>query len=284
MADPTGVIHDLGYQRYAGERLGRGYAVRTLYFHSLRAAFGLGRGTKAKLLPFAMLGLSCLPAVVSVGARALANQELLAYQDYPRELQLPLIVFLAGQAPELVSRDLRNWVLPLYFSRPIERDDYALAKLAALATAVFAVLLAPLLIAFLGAAFAGGGLDHLWAETKAFLPGLANAALHALLLAPLALLVAAATGRRAFATGGVVAVFLVTAPVAGVLSASGGDLADLAGLLDPFALLNGVREWLFGADATDTIGRFGPLYGFVALCLFVATTGGLLLRYRKVAA
>ncbi|KWX02672.1 ABC transporter permease [Carbonactinospora thermoautotrophica] len=282
MADPTGVIHDLGYQRYAGERLGRGYAFRTLYFHSLRAAFGLGRGTKAKLLPFAMLALSCLPAVISVGTQALSGQKLIAYQDYPRALQLPLIVFLAGQAPELVSRDLGNRVLPLYFCRPIERDDYALAKLAAMVTAVFAVLLAPLLIAFLGSAFAGSGLDHLWTETKEFLPGLVNAALHALVLAPLALLVAATTGRRAFATGGVVAVFLATAPVAGVLFAAGGDVARLAGLLNPFELLNGVREWLFGGGAAD-IGRFGPLYGFVALCLFVATTGGLLLRYRKVA-
>ena len=34
----TGVIHDIGYQRYTGPRLGRAYGVRSLYTHSLRTA------------------------------------------------------------------------------------------------------------------------------------------------------------------------------------------------------------------------------------------------------
>ena len=39
----TGVIHDIGYQRYEGPRLGRGYSMRALYVHSVRSAYGLGR-------------------------------------------------------------------------------------------------------------------------------------------------------------------------------------------------------------------------------------------------
>ena len=38
------------------------------------------------------------------------------------------MLFCAVVAPELVSRDLRGGVLPLYFSRPLTRIDYALAK------------------------------------------------------------------------------------------------------------------------------------------------------------
>jgi ABC-2 type transport system permease protein len=49
---PSGVIHDIGYQRYTGPRLGRGYAIRSLYLHSLRTAFGLGRSAKAKIFPW----------------------------------------------------------------------------------------------------------------------------------------------------------------------------------------------------------------------------------------
>ena len=39
----TSIIHDIGYRHYEGRRLGRGYVLRSLYVHNLRAAFGLGR-------------------------------------------------------------------------------------------------------------------------------------------------------------------------------------------------------------------------------------------------
>ena len=38
---PAGSIFDLGYRRYAGARLGRRYAIESLYVHSLRAAFAM---------------------------------------------------------------------------------------------------------------------------------------------------------------------------------------------------------------------------------------------------
>src|SRR5262249_52983579 len=47
----TGVIHDLGYQHYDGPRLGRPAIIRALAWHSLRSAFGIGRGAKAKIVP-----------------------------------------------------------------------------------------------------------------------------------------------------------------------------------------------------------------------------------------
>ena len=59
----TGVIHDIGYQRYTGPRLGRGYAVRSLYVHGLRSAFGLGRSAKAKIFPWLVIGILFFIAV-----------------------------------------------------------------------------------------------------------------------------------------------------------------------------------------------------------------------------
>ena len=61
----TGVIHDLGYQHYDGPRLGRPAIVRALAWHSLRSAFGLGRGARAKIVPVLAFAIMCLPAVVN---------------------------------------------------------------------------------------------------------------------------------------------------------------------------------------------------------------------------
>ena len=63
-----GVIHDLGYQRYDGPRLGRSQIVTALAWHSFRAAFGFGRGAKAKIVPVIAFLALCLPAIVNAFA------------------------------------------------------------------------------------------------------------------------------------------------------------------------------------------------------------------------
>src|SRR6202034_3208028 len=70
MSAETGVIHDIGYRRYTGRRLGRPQIVRALYWHSLRSAFGLGRGAKAKIVPVITFVVICLPAVANAVAVA----------------------------------------------------------------------------------------------------------------------------------------------------------------------------------------------------------------------
>ncbi len=64
------VIHDIGYQRYDGPRLGRAYAVRSLYVHGVRTAFGLGRGAKSKVFPWIVVGIVFLVAVVLTAIRS----------------------------------------------------------------------------------------------------------------------------------------------------------------------------------------------------------------------
>ena len=57
MTAETGSIYDLGYRRYEGPRLGRAHAVRSLFAHSLRSSYGIGRGGRAKIAPIALLVL-----------------------------------------------------------------------------------------------------------------------------------------------------------------------------------------------------------------------------------
>src|SRR5215471_19202624 len=112
------VIHDIGYQRYAGERLGAGYAMRSLYIHGLRSVYGFGRSAKAKIFPWAIVALLSAVAIIDIAVRAQTNNQIrpftyLQYTDPP--LAVLFLFFTAVAAPELVSRDLRNKVLPLYF-------------------------------------------------------------------------------------------------------------------------------------------------------------------------
>jgi ABC-2 type transport system permease protein len=292
-ATANGVIHDIGYQRYEGPRLGRGYAVRSLFTHTLRTAYGLGRTGKAKVFPWAIAGLIGVVATVLTAIRVQSGELVVPYWQFPQVIVLLVILFCAGVAPELVSRDLRGGVLPLYFSRPLTRSDYALAKLAALVTAIWLLLAGPQTLMFLGGVFSLEGWRAVGDETLHFGQGLAVSAVYAIVFGSLSLLISSLAGRRAVAAAMVVAVFLITTPVYGVLlgiaysQAGGGDLtgdalrlSQLAGLVSPMTLVQGVAQWWL---QPRDVGPYGPVYGLVAAALAVVCVLLVLLRYRKVA-
>ncbi|GAA2392629.1 ABC transporter permease [Dactylosporangium salmoneum] len=289
MAPQTSVIHDIGYQRYKGPRLGRWYANRSLYEHSLRSAFGIGRGAKAKVFPWLVIGIVLFFAVIVIAVRSITGETFMSYRQYAANLSYPVMLFLAIVAPELVSRDLRDRTLPLYFSRPLARTDYALAKYAALVTAVLLLLGVPQLLIYLGAVFTRtDGFHGAWDELGDLGPGLAAALIRALVLASVSLLIASLSGRRAFAAAFIVGVFLITSPIVGILSVLGNaTLKSLAFLANPMFLMLGLEQWLFGPPSAGEglpLGDYGPVYGAAALVLLGGSVGLLLLRYRKVAA
>jgi ABC-2 type transport system permease protein len=281
----SGVIHDIGYQRYAGPRLGRRYAARSLWGYSMRSAYGLGRSAKAKILPVGLFTLSCMASVILVVVNTQSPQPVISYVGLVSTFSYAATAFVAIVGPELVSRDLRNNLLSLYFSRPISRSDYAMAKLAALFGAVLALFTGPLLIMFFGMAFnTDTGLRGVLDEAGGFLAGIAAAVIHSAVFAALALPLASLTGRRMFGTGMIIAVFLLTAPVSGVVrELDSGTLGHLAGLFDPVSIVNGVDRWLFGEGLVDT-GPYGAVYGLVALVITALGTAAVLWRYRKVRA
>ncbi|HUZ37930.1 MAG TPA: ABC transporter permease [Streptosporangiaceae bacterium] len=294
-AGSGGVIHDIGYRHYDGPRLGRAAIVRSLYWHSLRSAFGIGRGAKAKVVPLLTFGIMCLPAVVNAIGAARGGGRVIPYDTYVFRLRgLVMVIFVAAQAPELVSRDLRSHVLPLYLCRPVRRLDYPLAKYAAFTAACLLMVEIPLLLLYLGTVVSASGTSAIWSQTRAFIPGLLIGVLWAVLLAATGLVLASLTGRRAYATGAIAIYFFLTWTLASILiGVSGGPggpggqaaplAARLAGLVSPITVLDGVRRWLGGTSfgPVPLPGSAGVLYGAMFLLLLAASLGGLAARYRK---
>ncbi|HXS66226.1 MAG TPA: hypothetical protein VN767_25510 [Streptosporangiaceae bacterium] len=293
--DSAGVIHNIGYRAFQGQRLGRPEIVRALTWYSLRGAFGFGRGVKAKIVPVLTFVVMCAPAVISAAIIALSSNHTrpISYDTYVPALRtLMLIVFLAAQAPDVVSRDLRSHTLPLYFARPIKRIDYPVAKLAAFIIALLAMIEIPLLILYLGTVTQLHSGSQIWHETKALIPGLLVGVAWAVVLAGLGLLFASFSGRRAYATGAVAIFFFLSLTLAQLLiqigrqqpNDSGLALAKLAGLISPFTMLDGLRRWLGGTTVgvVPQPGGYGVLYGLMFVVFLAIGVGGLILRYRKV--
>ncbi|WP_369377724.1 ABC transporter permease [Streptomyces sp. cg36] len=284
-------IHNIGYRGYDGARLGRAYARRSLFSQSLRGAFGLGRSAKSKVLPMLLLTVMCLPAAIMV-AVAIATKANDLPVDYTRNailMQAVIGLFIAAQAPQTVSRDLRFRTVPLYFSRPIERVDYVLAKFAAMASALFIITAAPLIVLYAGALLAK--LDFA-DQTKGFAQGLVSVALLSLLFAGIGLVVSALTPRRGFGVAAVIAVLTITY---GAVSAVQGVAFDQQstgaikwfGLFSPITLVDGVQTAFLGATSAFP-GRAGPgagvgvVYLLVVLALIAGSYAVLMRRYRKV--
>jgi ABC-2 type transport system permease protein len=305
-AAESGVIHNIGYRRYDAARLGRAQIIRALTWHSFRAAFGIGRGAKAKIFPVLLFALMCLPAVINAVGLALnpGSQPIVSYDGYVPQLRtVAMLIFVALEAPNLVSGDLRNHTLPLYFSRPIARIDYPVAKLVAFILACLTMIEIPLLVLYIGIVSQEHGGRQVWEETLRLGPGLLYGAAWALLLASIGLLLASTTGKRVFAICAIGIPLFFSFILANVLAHVGRQafgpaslahpsaLSSLAGLISPFTLLGGVLRWFKGTPATEapvrvlqqtTIGNYGPVYGLVFVILIVAAIGGLIARYRKV--
>jgi ABC-2 type transport system permease protein len=295
-------IHDIGYRHYDGPRLGRAYVLRSLFVHNLRAAYGLGRPGKAKVMPFLLAAFMLVPAAGSVAVVALSKQPgaLIGYSKYAVFLQILIAIFLASQAPVLAARELRSHVVPLYFSRPVERLDFVVAKHAALTTALFLLMAAPVTLLYAGAlvtrdqmkplggpvavngaAAPGGGPagPSVGEHTLHFLGGLAGCLVFALVLAGIGLVVAAFTPRRGFGVAAVMAVYMVTSATVLIvqgISQSIGDyeVAGWMGLFTPFNLVDIVQVRLLGADRAAPFIPSSSLGGPVAALLCVAIVAG----------
>ncbi|MFJ3822936.1 ABC transporter permease [Streptomyces nodosus] len=287
-------IHNIGYRSYDGPRLGRAYARRSLYSQSLRGAYGLGRSVKSKVLPMLLFVVMCLPALimVAVAVTTKAKDLPIEYTRYAIIMQGLIGLYVASQAPQSVSRDLRFKTMPLYFSRPIETGDYVRAKYASLASALFILTAAPLLVLYVGALLAKLDFSH---QTKGFAEGLVSVALLSLLFSGISLVIAAATPRRGFGIAAVIAVLTISYGAVSTIQAiaavhSGNSLTAIwAGLFSPVTLIDGVGTAFLGASSSYP-GGHGPsagqgvLFLLIVLGLVAGCYGLLLRRYRKVGA
>ncbi|MFJ3814528.1 ABC transporter permease [Streptomyces sp. NPDC090056] len=290
-APDTTRIHNIGYRSYDGPRLGRAYARRSLFSQSLRGAYGLGRSAKSKVLPMLLAGVMCAPALIIVAVAVATKQTKLSieYTQYAIFLQVVIGIFLASQAPQSVSRDLRFRTVPLYFSRPIERADYVLAKYGAMASALFILTAVPLLIMWIGSMLAKMDFAE---QAKMFGQGIVSVALLSLLFGGIGLVMAALTPRRGFGVAAVIGVLTISygavSTLMGIAYATENPGAiEWLGLFSPITLVDGVQTAFLGAppmfpELGGPSAGVGVVYLLVVLALIAGSYGILMRRYRKV--
>ena len=120
----TGTVFDIGYQSYTGTREGRSRGRKAVYKDGIRIALGLGRGARAKILPWLFMavlsGIALIMALIIGAAERLggpgsaAKADLPTHSDYNGIASIIVFVFAAVVGPELLCRDKRDRVINLY--------------------------------------------------------------------------------------------------------------------------------------------------------------------------
>jgi ABC-2 type transport system permease protein len=143
-------------------------------------------------------------------------------------------ILTAFVGPGLISPDLSNNALPLYFCRPFSRADYVLGKMAVLVTLLSLITWVPGLALFvIQASLAGAGWmwSNLWIASAIFL----GSAIQILFLCLLSMALSAWIKRKLAAGAALLGVFFFGAglgqAINAVLSTRMGDLINFGQLL-----------------------------------------------------
>lgn len=220
MSDQARIV-DQGYRSYEDERGGVGDAVRTLMLFSLGRALGLRRGVWPKVLPIAIIVISCLPAVVFVGMAALLPEglgdDVVDYGEYYGFISSAIWLFAAFVAPELLCTDRRTRMLGLYLASPLDRMTYLLAKGAAVITALAVVTIGPPLLMLLAFTIEGSGPDTVGDVVSLLWRILVSGTVVAGVYTSLSLAIASLTDRNGFASAAVILVLFLSGAVASAL-------------------------------------------------------------------
>jgi ABC-2 type transport system permease protein len=276
----AGNIYDLGYRRYEGPRLGRAHAIRSLVFHSFRTTFGIGRSGRAKAAPITFGAIAILPAVIIVGGltiaarfgfdRQLDNAEIVGFNNYYSSVTAIIALFCAAQAPELFGRDQRHGVIALYFARALRRSDYALGRLLGFVLAILLLLLLPMVILFLGRVLLSTDIGGAFgANLPNVPPVVAQGLLIAGLYGSLAMAISAYTPRRAYATAGIIALFVLPGLVAGIVVRIGSSLVGTwLVLISPNTIIDGTNALFFGRSLGEEYFFINvPLWAFLVAAI-----------------
>lgn len=296
--DREGRVFDLGYRRYDGPREGRNRARFAVYIDGIRVALGLGRGGRAKILPWLFISIAIGLGVIFAVAAGIVNQaigegtaelaDLPSHPEYYSWAAWILFLFAAVVGPELVCPDRRDGVINLYLARPLSSIDYIVARYLAFLTVMLVVVLLPQIALFVGLNFSATDpgeyfTDH-WSDIPRFLG--AGAAI-ALYTTAAGLAVASFTTRRGYASVGLLGIFFISQIAAGIfgdtLTGTTGEWLGLISLSDPPLHIN---ELLFDVENSLTSGqaardlatgiRIGAYFAFTLVPI-----GILLARYRR---
>lgn len=296
-----GTVFDIGYQRYDGMREGRNRAVLAVFKDGVRIALGLGRGPRAKVLPWFFIGVLCAIALVMAivigaterlgGPGSAERLNLPGHDDYYAFVSMVLFVFAAIVGPELLTRDKGEGTINLYLVRPLTSSDYLVARWAAFLAVICVAAWLPQFILLMG--LAGGDpkpmqylVEH-WLDIPRFLVGGFAMAAY---LTTIALLTASFTTRRAYAAVFLVGLFAITSPF--TLGVSQEIEGPVGSWVSMFSLTNiplHVSDIMFGEPSELTKGAPAKRLGDTMLALwYIGWTSGMAValwgRYRRMSA
>ena len=225
-----GEIFDRGYLHYRGPRLGQAHTIWALARYSMARALGIRRSWTAKIIPMLLYAAVAIPVLISIGIRAFFPAfEFLDYASFFGAIFLLVGIFVAMIAPEMMSSVRHDRLLPLYFSRPIGRSAYVLAKL--LATGLLNLSISVVLAVML---WLGNGLlaqeplrasrDSMNDLDRILIAG----AMIAFYLGAIALLISSFTGRKSIAVGVIILGFVLSESLSFAIFEALRDQPDLA--------------------------------------------------------
>lgn len=229
MTEPRGEVFDLGYQHYKGPREGRMRARKALWMNGVRTALGLGRGSRAKILPVLLFVAAMIPALVLtlVASQSGPGGDVTGHSGYYQIVSIILFLFAAIIAPELLCPDRRDGVINLYLVRPLTPTDYVVGRWLAFFSITLAIVYLGQVVLLVGLTLAAAEpLDYLrdhWLDIPRFLgAGLVVA----LFITTLPMAVSAFTTRRAYAAAFVIGLLLISFVVAGALTECDQDITE----------------------------------------------------------
>ena len=221
MIEPSGEVFDLGYQHYEGPREGRMRARIALWTSGLRTAIGLGRGTRAKILPIFFFLATISPALILTIIVSISGpqENLPGHAGYYQIVSIFALLFSAIIAPELLCPDRREGVIHLYLVRPITANDYIAGRWLAFFSITLAIVYSGQVVLLIGYILAAAEpLDYIrdnWLDIPRFLGA---GVVVALFTTTLPMTVAAFTTRRAYAAAFVIGIFVVSSATAAILT------------------------------------------------------------------
>src|SRR5215204_258133 len=246
-----GEIFDRGYDHYDGPRQGRMHAIWALARYSMARSLGMRRPWTAKIIPMLLYGAVAIPVLISIGIRAFFPAfEFLAYPEFFGAIFLLVGIFVALIAPEMMSSDRHDRLLPLYFSRPIGRASYVLAKFLATGLLILSMSLLPAVVLWLG-----NGLlaDEPLPALRDSLGDLGRIAVSGTMIAfylgAIGLMISSFTGRKSVAVGVIILGFVLSESLSLAIFEALRDQPELA-------------RWAFVLSPTRTVATLvGQLFG-----------------------
>ena len=295
MTDNVGAVYDLGYEPYEGERLGRRGARASLFGDGTRRVLGIRRKARRKILPWILIAIAILPAIVFIGIQFFvpidASELLSPATNHANFYQLGgtiVLLFTALAAPELLIPDRKDGVLSMLASRPMLATDYIGTRFASLLAIVAGFLLIPQFVLYVGqaATSADGLLPGLVDEADVIPKILIVAVIYALAYVPLGFAVASLSSRKAVAAAVYIGIIIgLTAIAEAIVQNATFTGGRWFALIAPINIADSANLWVFGQSNPEsllTAAGLSPGYGLAAvIVLGIVATAFSFNRYRS---